>query len=103
MRINFTYDQATNSLPSGMAQALAVAASYLDHLIANPITVNIQVGYGEITQNGQSTPVYSGAEGGYNADQYMSLSSFESLYAAKATSNDQRQAMAYFPTANSFT
>ena len=102
MQINFTYDQATSSLPSGMVQALAVAASYLDHLIANPITVNIQVGYGEISQGGQSSPVTSGAEGGYNDDQFMSLSAFETLYAAKATSNDQRTALANFPVAATF-
>ncbi len=103
MQINFTYDQATSSLPSGMIQALAVAAAYLDHLVASPITLNIQVGYGEITQNGQSTPVSSGAEGGYNDDQLMGMSSFESLYGSKATSLDQRTALANFPSAISAT
>ncbi len=56
MQIQFTYDQATGSLPAGMVEALDVAASYFDHLFANPITVHIEVGYGEITQYGQSTP-----------------------------------------------
>src|SRR3954468_20593479 len=102
MRINFTYDQATTSLPSGMTQALSVAAAYLDHLFASPIVVNVEVGYGEITQNGQTDPVSSGAEGGFTNNQYMSYSAFRFLYADVATSPDQRLALANMPTSNPF-
>lgn len=47
MQINFIYDSSVASAPAGFKAALADAASYLDSLITNNITVNIEVGWGE--------------------------------------------------------
>jgi hypothetical protein len=90
MQIDFTFDQSVNSLPTGMVEALDVAASYLDHLFANPITINIEIGYGEITQDGQSSTVSSGAEGGPDDDAYWSLAQTTQILAGDVTSLDQR-------------
>src|SRR5207244_3786101 len=83
-------------------QALSVVAAYLDHVFASPISVNVEVGYGEITQNGQSDPVSSGAEGGFDNNQYMSYSAFRFLYAGIAATPDQRLALANMPASNPF-
>ena len=92
MNIHFTYDQATSALPAGMVAELDVAASYLDHLFANPITVNIEVGYGEITQYGQSTAVTSGAEGGSVDDAVWTYAQTLQTYSAHIGSPDQQAA-----------
>ncbi len=60
MDINLVYDPSVSVAPSGFTVALTYAAQILDHLITDPITVNISVGWGEIG----GTPISSGAEGG---------------------------------------
>ena len=75
-----------------MVEALDVAASYIDHLFANPITVNIEVGYGEITQYGQSYAVSSGAEGGSVDDALWSYAQTLQTFSAHITSPDQQRA-----------
>lgn len=47
MQINFVYDPSVSNAPSGFTTALAAAASVVDSLIINPITVTIQVGWQE--------------------------------------------------------
>ncbi len=89
MQIQFSYDSSVGSAPTGFTQALKVAASYLDHLFVDPITVTINVGYGEITQSGATTSVTSGALGGTNDDAYWTLAQTQQNYAAHVTSADQ--------------
>jgi hypothetical protein len=62
MQINLVYDSSTSSAPAGFLTAMAAAAQYLDSLIANNITVNIQVGWGEV--GGQSLGGALGEGGG---------------------------------------
>ena len=47
MQINLIYNSSVNAAPAAFKTAITAAASFLDELIVNPITVNIQVGYGE--------------------------------------------------------
>jgi hypothetical protein len=47
MQINLVYDRSVNNAPPEFITALNAAAEYLDGLILNPITVNVEVGYGE--------------------------------------------------------
>jgi hypothetical protein len=47
VQINLIYDSSINAAPAAFKTAMTAAASFLDELIVNPITVNIQVGYGE--------------------------------------------------------
>ena len=47
MQINLNYDSSVNAAAEAFKMAMAAAASFLDELIVNPITVNIQVDYGE--------------------------------------------------------
>jgi hypothetical protein len=47
MQINFIYDSSVQKAPAGFKQGLAIAASIIDAIILNPITVNIDIGFGE--------------------------------------------------------
>lgn len=47
MDINLVWDSSVSSAPSGFETAIEAAADYLDGLIQNNITVNVDVGWGE--------------------------------------------------------
>lgn len=47
MQINFTYDSSVQNAPAGFKQGLTLAANIIDAIIINPITVNIDIGFGE--------------------------------------------------------
>jgi hypothetical protein len=46
--IDATYDSSVNGAPAGVKTAFQDAVSYIDSTFTNPITVNINVGWGEI-------------------------------------------------------
>ena len=77
MQINLIYNASVNNAPAAFKPAMVAAAQYLDQLIADPITVNIDVGYGEIDNFGVSSPVnYYWGEGlahAYNTATYAEL------------------------------
>jgi VCBS repeat-containing protein len=52
MQINVIYDQSAGSLPSGFVAAVNYVVNFFDTTFANPVSVNIDLGYGEIA--GQS-------------------------------------------------
>lgn len=62
MNLILSFDGSTSAAPSGFTTALEAAASYLDGLITNTITVTISVGWGEV--NGSALPANALAEGG---------------------------------------
>jgi hypothetical protein len=101
MQINLIYDDSVNNAPAGFKSAITAAAQYLDNLLANPITVNIAVGFGEIINNSDiSIPVAPyPAEGfarGYNAASYAELKQY--LTAHSTSSNDISALDAFSPT-----
>ena len=52
MQINVIYDQSQSSLPAGFVSAVNYVVNYFDTTFTNNVTVNIDLGYGEIA--GQS-------------------------------------------------
>src|ERR1700736_1003711 len=46
--INASYDSSVNSAPAGFTSAFQTAVDFFDSTFADPITVNIKVGWGEI-------------------------------------------------------
>ncbi len=48
MIINVTYDTSVSSAPSAFKAAIAAAVQFLENTFTNPISVNIDVGYGEV-------------------------------------------------------
>jgi VCBS repeat-containing protein len=50
--INVTYDASVNNAPSGFTADVAAVVQWFEKTFTNPVTINIDVGYGEV--NGQS-------------------------------------------------
>ena len=99
--INLIWDTSvTTSAPAGFMAAVQAAATYLDSIITNPITLNIEVGWNEITQGTVTTPV-SAAEGGPDAEAYVPMATLLATLNSKATSSAQIQAWSNIsPTLN---
>jgi len=70
MNIDVSFDQSTSSLPSGFVAAVKYVASLFDRMFTNPVTINIDVGYGEI----DGTPLGRNDLGESYAPQYMTES-----------------------------
>jgi hypothetical protein len=66
MQINLVWDSSvlamSTSLQANFEAAVTYAANYFDTLLVSPYAVTIDVGWGEITQNGVSTPITTGGE-----------------------------------------
>jgi hypothetical protein len=94
MQIDVTFDQAIGSLPAGFVAAIDYVVEYFDHLFTDAITINIDVGYGEV--NGQ--PLGSGALGEsitfLNSYNYSTL---RGALAGDAKSADDATAVASLP------
>ena len=100
MQLNYIYDQAVSSLPAGFVSALNYVATYLDSLITNNITVTIEVGYGEITQDGTTTPLPDDDEGGPDYGTFLSYATLKADLAANASSPADMTALANLPAAD---
>ena len=48
MQINIIYDPSVANAPAGFTTAVMDAVNYLDKLFINPISITINVGYGEV-------------------------------------------------------
>ena len=67
--IHFVYDKSMNTAPASYIAALNTAAAIMESEITNNITVNIEVGWGDIA----GSPIPAGsAEGGTMGDIYQS-------------------------------
>jgi hypothetical protein len=84
MQINFIYAADVAGAPAAFKTALAAAASYLDALITNPVTINIQVGWGE--DNGAAIPAGDLATGGPSSGIGMSYPTLKNELSSVATS-----------------
>ena len=95
MQIDFTYDTSVASAPAGFTTALAYAAGVLDSLIANPITVTIDIGWGEIknTSFGGTTL----AEGGDSPGADLTYSQLVADLTAHADNPAAQQELASLP------
>src|SRR5665213_911131 len=98
MEINLIYDASVNAAPAAFKTALTDAALFLDSLITNAITVNIQVGYGE--DNGASLGASNLGEGGSGSGPLISYSQLKSDLVANATSATAQQAVSTLPSSN---
>jgi hypothetical protein len=90
MQINVTFDQNVASLPAGFVAAVNYVVNYFDSAFANPVTINLNVGYGEIA--GQS--LGTGALG--ESETYIdSVAYAQALAALKANQPSPTQQTAY--------
>jgi len=94
MNINLTFDQPVNTLPAGFVASINAVVQFLDSHFNNPVTINIDVGYGEI--DGQ--PLAPGALG--ESETFLNEYSYSALRTAliaNATSPDQISAVNSLP------
>jgi hypothetical protein len=63
MTINLIFDSNAQSAPQSFRDGMQAAANIIDAAFSDPITINIEVGFGEI--NGGSLPNQSTSEGGF--------------------------------------
>jgi hypothetical protein len=95
LQINLRYDSSVALAPTGFKAAMAAAAQYLDTLIINPITVTIQVGYGE----DGGIPLDNGVlgEGGPDDINTLSYAQVVKYLTAAATTANAKTALANLP------
>ncbi len=98
MDIVLDYDTSANSAPSGFKTAMQFAANYLDSLILNPITVTIDVGYGEV--DGESLNFGTDLGAAVPNTDLVSYSQVKSALAADATTSAAQTAAANLPSSD---
>jgi VCBS repeat-containing protein len=74
--IDVVYDSSVNSAPAGFTAAVAAVVSYYESVFTDPVTITIDVGYGEI--DGQR--LVSGALG--ESETYLTSVSYSQLQSA---------------------
>ena len=79
--INITWDSSVASAPSGFTSAVIAAAQYLESEFTNAVTVNIDIGYGEVA----GTSLGSGVLGA--SESYLQGVSYSSLLSALSANN----------------
>ena len=81
MIINLVWDAAALSAPQSFRDALVRAANIIDATFTDPITLNISVGYGDLSVNGQVQDTLTGgsAEGGPSTDAFNNFTAVTSL------------------------
>lgn len=94
LTINISYDSSVSQAPAGFTAAIAAVVQFYESEFTNPITLNIDVGYGEI--DGQ--PLSSGALGESDGiQQSFTYSQVRNALLANAISNVQQQAFSTLP------
>jgi hypothetical protein len=95
LTVEITWDFSVASAPAGFETAVENAVQYLESKISNPVTLNINVGYGEI----DGVAMGSGALG--ESDSYLinvSYSQLRSALQANANSSVDQSVLASLPS-----
>jgi len=95
LTINITWDSSVASAPSGFTTAVQTAAKYLETQFSDPVTINIDVGYGEVGGNALGSNTLGSSE------SYLSSVSYASLLnamTADATTAADASAVASLPS-----
>jgi hypothetical protein len=73
--INVIYDSSVNSAPAAFKTGIQAAVSFLESVITTPVTVNIDVGYGEIDGQALGADALGESETFLNNYSYASIKS----------------------------
>jgi uncharacterized membrane protein len=90
MNINVIYDQSQSSLPAGFVAAVNYVVNYFDTTFTNSITVNIDLGYGEIAGQSLGSGALGESETFFNSVGYS-----QAVNALKANQSSSAQQSAY--------
>jgi VCBS repeat protein len=85
LNLSLDFEQSALNAPQSFRDGIQTAASILEALITDPITVTIRVGYGDWNNN-SDTGLTTGAEGGDLNGVYESYSALRTALAAHVTS-----------------
>ena len=80
--IDVDWDSSVANAPSGFVTAVDQVVSYYESVFSNPITITIDVGYGEI----DGTSLQSGALG--ESETYLTSTTYSQLQSALVTNDD---------------
>ncbi|MBV9118939.1 MAG: NF038122 family metalloprotease [Acetobacteraceae bacterium] len=100
MQIVLTYDPSVAHAPAGFLSGLAAAASYLDALVTNPITVTVSVGWGEAA--GEPLPNDDIAAAAPSSGTWLPYATVRSALVAHATSAADAALVASLPLADPY-
>jgi len=95
--INVTYDASVASAPAGFTSDVAAVVQYFESHFNDPITINIDVGFGEV--NGQTLGGGALGSSRYYLNSYT-YSQVKSALTADATSGTDAAAVATLPTSD---
>src|SRR5215472_2081350 len=98
MQINVIYDQSQSSLPAGFVAAVNYVVNYFDTTFTNNVTVNIDLGYGEIGNTNPATVLGQNALGESETffDSYSGATGYSQVVnALKANEPSTTQQAAY--------
>jgi 20S proteasome alpha/beta subunit len=73
LNINVIYDSSVNSAPSAFKTTITAVVNFLDAQFTNPITINIDVGYGEIAGQSMANGALGESETYYDSVSYAQL------------------------------
>jgi len=91
---NITYDSSVNSAPAAFKTTIAAVVQFLQSHFSNPITINIDVGYGEIANQPMGPGALGESETYLNSYSYAQI---KSALASHATSADDASAVNSLP------
>ena len=97
LTFDITWDSSVSSAPTAFKTAVVAAVTYLETLYTNAITLNIDIGYGEVAGSAMG----SGALG--ESESYLSSVSYSTLRSALATKDTSAagvSAVASLPTSS---
>ena len=95
--INVTYDTSVANAPAGFTADVAAAVQFFESQITTPVTINIDVGYGEV--DGLSLSSGSLGESMYYIDPH-NYSQVKNALVANATSANDMTAIATLPSSD---
>ena len=95
--INVTYDASVNSAPAAFKTDVAAVVSYLESKFTDPITININVGYGEV--NGLTMAAGAIGQSMYFLDPF-SYAQVKNALAADAKSASDLSSVATLPSSD---
>ena len=94
MNLNLVYDSSVSSAPAGFTTALNALVSFFQSTFQDPVTVNIQVGYGEIAGQALEAGALGESSANFNVFSYDQV---RSALISDAKSADDATAVASLP------
>ena len=97
MIINIAYDLSVNSAPAGFKTAVAAVVQFFQSHFLDPVTININVGYGEVANQVLGSGVLGESLTYFNSYSYSQI---KNALALDAKTADDNSAITSVPTSD---